>query len=258
MSFLSFGSQYFPYLCDICCEYSNSLGHDDDQPYAPHDIPKDVPLELVRVLKSGGACNHKFCVNCLHKSLLAYKNPFVTKDGSISCPAPWSSNCGKAWTAEDFYDIFEPRDFKKLVLLCKNSCQVLRTPPSPAPMTLEMQQERIQNTKFPDCLTLYCATCDTALEKRTACNEVRHCNRYMCWICGLSSTESIPLEHWRTCPRFEFLYHSTVAPAYACEEGKCYTETHNCQIEGHTEGLRQLFEYRKERQLGRISKSSNF
>ena len=84
-----------------------------------------------------------------------------------------------------------------------------------------------------------CAGCGAAVARAEACNEMRHCDRRWCHVCGYRGldNETILLDHWMPvgrCPRDDA--HVPV-PAYRCRDGICQgLQRGDCQRQEHAAG----------------------
>jgi len=103
----------------------------------------------------------------------------------------------------------------------------------------------------------HCPECDVPLHKTSACNELTHCNKAICNVCGACSfpwePPHLPSTHWSVngsqgCPRFD-VGHWALSCGYVCVEGDCFTEEQECKIPSHQPGILKMHFSRKQKML---------
>jgi len=103
----------------------------------------------------------------------------------------------------------------------------------------------------------HCPDCDVPLHKTSACNELSHCGRAICNVCGACSLPweppHLPSSHWSVdgspgCPRFD-VADWAVKCGYICVEGTCFTDEIECSVSSHQPGIRRMHAARKQRML---------
>lgn len=91
-------------------------------------------------------------------------------------------------------------------------------------------------------LSMECPCCHALVQKSVACNEMAHCGRKWCYLCGEMAlqNETFMCDHYGyQCPRYEetlFWKLEMGCDQYACQEGICYDETDDCCLDAHAKG----------------------
>ena len=146
-------------------------------------------------LVSGGvitkceACGHKFCPKCGDESCCCHQ--VAEKD----CPGCFS----RFFTKPDGSPI-RKRDI---------TAEVVRN---------ELRRRQIESEDVEEGFSVPCG-CGVHLARTSACHELSHCGRKVCWASGRHSLPwepCLPSWHWEEVPRWE---HELPVPEFACREG---------------------------------------
>ena len=114
---------------------------------------------------------------------------------------------------------------------------------------------------------VHCPVCDVLLQKTSACNELHHCGRAICYVCGASSLPwepaHLPSHHWAhendtlsspRCARFDS--HSMwSACGYMCTSACVGVNEADCVNQTHQSGIFSMNMARRDIMLDRLIKS---
>lgn len=90
-----------------------------------------------------------------------------------------------------------------------------------------------------------CPSCGVKIARTSACHEMSHCGRKICWVSGRSTLPwepCLPSWHWEQVPRWDY---DCPVGSYVCREGHCYHDEAECNVEAHRPGRLEMAEYRK-------------
>jgi hypothetical protein len=125
-------------------------------------------------------------------------------------------------------------------------------------LSLSMVQDHAKSIlDAKDYISCTCSVCQTSLEKTSECNALEHCGSEICYVCGRRALPNEKLEnsHWSRCPRFfeiDMLKHEL---GYQCVDSVCFDDGKKCSWKSHQKGIKNLFEYRKQRHAGAFFES---
>jgi len=125
-------------------------------------------------------------------------------------------------------------------------------------ITLPMAETHLQKiTQATDILPDECSVCHVTMEKTLDCNALEHCKTEMCYVCGRKAPANEKLEnsHWLRCPRFFETEELKKKLKYCCVAGQCFHDHLPCKTQYHQQGIKNLFEYRKDRHAGAFLES---
>jgi hypothetical protein len=111
---------------------------------------------------------------------------------------------------------------------------------------LAVRESQVKDVRTPSPY-VQCA-CGQLLSKTSACNELTHCDRKICYYCGgftLPWESAFPEEHWYECKRWDPL---------PCKEGDCLIGFMECGV--HVEEIKEYTRERlitQERKMGTIN-----
>lgn len=111
-------------------------------------------------------------------------------------------------------------------------------------VTTNMKEEMVNNLKknFP-LVHANCPTCKIPLYKTSACNDLKHCgSMHVCNFCFSHSfpwENGMPLEHWKTCTRWDSDFEW-----FPCKENECFEETRECLQPSHAPFIQKLNYYK--------------
>jgi len=106
--------------------------------------------------------------------------------------------------------------------------------------------ERILLDQPRQTLNMECPCCHALVQKSTECNEMSHCGRKWCYLCGemCLQNETFMCDHFGDfdCPRYEevlFWKAGMGCDMYECMEGGCYDDAYDCTVDSHARGRAQ-------------------
>lgn len=98
-----------------------------------------------------------------------------------------------------------------------------------------------------------CPSCDTAMYKSSACNDMKHCGKtHVCYFCLERSfpwENGTDLKHWNTCPRWD---HDL--DWFPCRYGVCHTDSSECKDITHAPYISRLHVLRWEAAMNALKR----